>query len=119
MFTILTILFAYVIPGDSPAAVVTYVFGFVFVAFVPGYCLVNLLFATKENNLGFLEELVLSVVLSFSLVGLIGLFLGLSPIGLTFASIRLSLGVTVLVLASFAFFRKRRYESFKCRALSK
>jgi len=101
-------LFAYVIPADSPVAIVTYIFGFVFVAFVPGYCLVNLLFATKENRLGFLEVIVLSVLLSFSLVGLVGLFLGLSPIGINFTSIRLSLSGIVLVLAALAFFRKWR-----------
>lgn len=102
-------LFIYLIPGDSPAAVVTYLFGFVFVAFVPGYCLVNVLFAKKENKLGFLEELVLSVALSFSLVGLAGLFLGLSPIGLDFLSIRLSVSGIVLFLASVAFVRKWRF----------
>ena len=101
-------LFVYVIPGDSPVVVVTYVFGFVFVAFVPGYCLVNILFATRENKLGFLEEAILSVALSFSLVGLMGLFLGLSPIGMTFTSIRVSVSGIVLVLASIAFVRKWR-----------
>ena|SRR3990172_9682966 len=101
-------LFVYVIPGDSPVAVVTYVFGFVFVAFVPGYCLVNILFATKENKLGFLEEAVLSVALSFSIIGLMGLFLGLSPIGMDFTSIRISVSGIVLVLASIAFVRKWR-----------
>ena len=101
-------LFAYVIPADSPVAIVTYISGFVFVAFVPGYCLVNILFATKENRLGFLEVIVLSVLLSFSLVGLVGLFLGLSPIGINFTSIRLSLSGIVLVLAALAFFRKWR-----------
>ena len=112
-------LFVYAIPADSPVAVVTIVFGFVFVAFVPGYCLVNILFATRENRLGFLEEAVLSVALSFSLVGLAGLFFGLSPIGISFTSIRLSLSVIVLILASVAFVRKWRYESFKCKALSR
>ena len=111
-------LFVYVIPGDSFLAVFSYVFGFVFVAFVPGYCLVNVLFATKKNELGFLEEIVLSVALSFSLVGLVGLFLGLSPIGIDFTSIRLSLSGIVLVLASLAFVRKWRYEQFKCKDLN-
>jgi uncharacterized membrane protein len=108
LFTALTLLFVYVIPGDSPFAIVTDVFGFVFVAFVPGYCLVNILFATKENKLGFLEEAVLSVALSFSLVGLAGLFLGLSPVGMDFTSIRVSLSGIVLILASLAFVRKWR-----------
>lgn len=101
-------LFVYVIPGDSPGSFVTYIFGFIFVAFVPGYCLVNILFPTKENKLGFLEEIVLSIALSFSLVGLAGLFLGLSPVGINFTSIRLSLSSIVLFLASLAFIRKWR-----------
>lgn len=101
-------LFVYTVPADSPLNVVAIVFGFIFVAFVPGYCLVNILFATKENKLDFLEETVLSVALSFSLVGLTGLFLGLSPIGMTFTSIRISMSGLVLVLALIAFIRKWR-----------
>jgi uncharacterized membrane protein len=84
-----------------------YVFGFVFVAFIPGYCLVNLLFMGR-NKLDFVEELVLSVALSFGLDGLVGLFLGLSPIGINFASITISLSAVVLVFAVAAFLRKLR-----------
>jgi uncharacterized membrane protein len=87
--------------------VLRYVFGFVFVAFMPGYCLVNFLFMNK-NRLDFIEELVLSVGLSFGLDGLVGLFLGLSPIGISFVSITISLGVIALVLAAVAFLRKLR-----------
>jgi uncharacterized membrane protein len=85
-----------------------YIFGFVFVAFVPGYCLVNILFATGKNKLDKVEKVVLSVALSFGIVGLSGLFLGLSPIGITFTSIRQSLTAIVLVLASAAYLRKRQ-----------
>jgi len=106
--TLLTLLLVYIIPNDSPFSVFSYVFGFIFVAVVPGYCLVNLLFAAKENKLDFVEESVLSVALSFSIVGLSGLFLGLSPIRISFDSIRLSLGPIVLVLAFAAFLRKRK-----------
>jgi uncharacterized membrane protein len=107
LFTALTLLFSYVIPGDSPFAVFSYVFGFIFVAVVPGYCLVSVLFSAKENKLDLVEKTVLSVALSFSLVGLSGLFLGLSPIGMSFTSIRVSLSAIVLVLAAVAFIRKR------------
>ena len=85
-------------PGDSVLAVFRYVFGFVFVAFLPGYCLVNILFMNR-NKLDFVEELTLSVALSFGLDGLVGLFLGLSPIGINFTSITISLSVVVLVFA--------------------
>ena len=85
-------------------AVFRYVFGFVFVAILPGYCLVNILFISR-NKLDFVEELVLSVALSFGLDGLVGLFLGLSPIGINFTSITISLSALVLVFAVVAFVR--------------
>jgi uncharacterized membrane protein len=107
LFTALTLLFVYFIPSDSPLSAINYVFGFTFVAVVPGYCLVNVLFATKENKLDFVEEVVLSVALSFGIVGLSGLFLGLSPIGISFTSIRVSLSIIVLVLAAIAVVRKQ------------
>ena len=108
LLTALTLLFVYVIPGDSPFAFLNYAFGFVFVTIVPGYCLVNVLFATRENKLDRVEEIVLSVALSFGIVGLSGLFLGLSPVGINFNSIRVSLAAIVLALASVAYVRKWR-----------
>ena len=84
-----------------------YILGFVFIAFLPGYCLVNILFLGK-NKMDFVEEIVLSVALSFGLTGLIGLFLGLSPIGINFTSITVSLTTLVLVLAVIALVRKNR-----------
>ncbi len=107
LFTALTVLFSVFVPSDSVFSVFSYVFGFVFVAFVPGYCLLSVLFSKKENTLDLVERVVLSVALSFSIVGLAGLFLGLSPIGMTFTSIRVSLSGIVLVLATAAFIRKR------------
>ena len=88
-------------------AVFRYIFGFVFVAFLPGYCLVNILFINR-NKLDFVEELVLSVALSFGLDGLVGLFLGLSPIGINFTSITISLSAVVLVFALIVFVRRLR-----------
>ena len=103
-------LIVYVVSVDSPVAIFRYVFGFIFVTVLPGYCLVNVLFL-KENRLDLIEEAVLSVALSFGLAGLVGLFLGLSPIGINFASVTFSLSAIVLVLAVVAFIRKRSYES--------
>jgi uncharacterized membrane protein len=84
-----------------------YVFGFVFVVFLPGYCLVNILFIGK-NSVDPIEQMVLSVALSFGLDGLAGLFLGLSPIGINFTSITVSLSGIVLVFAALALARKLR-----------
>jgi uncharacterized membrane protein len=77
------------------------------VAFLPGFCLVNILFMNR-NKLDFVEEIVLSVSLSFGLDGLVGLFLGLSPIGINFTSITISLSVLVLVFAVVVFIRMLR-----------
>jgi uncharacterized membrane protein len=87
--------------------VIRVVFAFFFVTFLPGYCLVNILFLNK-NRLDIVEELVLSVALTFGLDGLVGLFLGLSPIGITFTSITISLSAMVLVLAAIAFVRQNK-----------
>jgi uncharacterized membrane protein len=106
LYTVVTLLFAYFIPGDSPFSVFNYVFGFIFVAVVPGYCLVSLIF--QEGKLDLIEKSVLSVALSFSIAGLSGLFLGLSPIGITTASLTVSLSSIVLILAFLAFLRKRK-----------
>jgi uncharacterized membrane protein len=106
LYTFLTVLFVYFIPSDSPFSVFTGVFGFIFVAVVPGYCLVSLLF--REGKLDLVEKAVLSVALSFSIAGVSGLFLGLSPIGITTPSIVISLSSIVVVLAFLAFIRKRK-----------
>lgn len=74
---------------------------------MPGYCLINVLFIAK-NKLEFVEQFVLSVALSFGLDGLVGLFLGLSPIGISFTSITVSLSGVVLIFATVAFVRKLR-----------
>jgi uncharacterized membrane protein len=106
LYTFLTLLFVYFIPDDSPLSILTYVFGFTFVAVAPGYCLISLLF--REGKLDVVEKAVLSVALSFGIAGLSGLFLGLSPIGMTTASLTISLSVIVVVLALLAFIRKRK-----------
>jgi len=106
-FTVLTLLVTYLIPSDSLLVGVRYVFSFIFIAFLPGYCLVSLLFLGK-NRLDVVETLVLSVALSFGLAGLIGLFLGLSPIGIDFVPITVSLSVSVFVLSALAFVQKRK-----------
>jgi len=105
-FTIITLLTELFIQTE-PLIYIRYVLGFVFIVFLPGYCLVNILFLGK-NGVDIIEKLVLSVALSFALTGLIGLFLGLSPIGINFASIIVSLNVLVLALAVVAYIRKSK-----------
>ena len=104
LYTALTMAAVYLIPSGSVFSCLTYFFGFTFVAVMPGYCLVNVLF--KDGKLELIERAVLSVALSFSLVGVSGLFLGLSPIGITTNSITFTLSSIVLILAILAFIRK-------------
>jgi uncharacterized membrane protein len=105
-FTVLTLLATYLIQTE-PLLYIRYVLSYVFVVFLPGYCLVNILFIGK-NRIDLIETLVLSIALSFGLAGLIGLFLGLSPVGLNFTSITVSLGTTAVALSVIAFIRKSK-----------
>jgi uncharacterized membrane protein len=107
-FTALTLIVVYFSPSNSQFSIYLiprYILSFVFISFLPGYCIQNILFVGK-NSLDFVEELVLSVALSFGLAGLVGLFLGLSPVGINFTSITISLSALVLILAAVAFIRK-------------
>ncbi len=104
VYTALTLLCVYLIPTDSFLSIIRVVLTFSFVVFVPGYCFINLLFA--EGKLDFAEALVLSIALSFSIAGISGLFLGISPIGLNTTSIVITLSGIVVVLALLAFLKK-------------
>ncbi len=107
LFTLVTITVVYAIPGDSGLFPLRYLLGFAFVVFLPGYCLVNILFV-GSNRIDPVETAVLSVALSFGITGLVGLFFGLSPIGISFTSTTLSLTAITLGLSAIAFFRKRK-----------
>ena len=106
-YTILTMLVVYFVPADSLFFIVRYLISFIFLAIVPGYCLVTLLFS-KKNQLELVEKTVLSVALSFGIAGLVGLVLGLSSVGIDFTSITVSLTVIVLILAIATFIIKSR-----------
>ncbi len=103
-YTVVTLLCVLFISSDSVLSVFRVVLAFVYVAFFPGYCLLSFLF--QEGKLDFPETLVLSVALSFSLAGISGLFLGLSPIGINIPSIVATLSGIVLALALLAYGRK-------------
>lgn len=106
LYTVLTLVCVYLIPSNTTLSYFTYFFGFTFVAVVPGYCLISFLF--QEGKLDLAEKAVLSVALSFSIAGISGLFLGMSPIGINVRSITISLSGIVLVLAFLALLRKMK-----------
>ena len=112
-YTVLTLICVYFIPSNSTFSILRIVLAFLFLAFVPGYCLVNFLF--EEGQLDSAEKLVLSVALSFSIAGISGLFLGLSPIGITVDSITPTVSGIVIILAVLAYLRKTGLLKFKLR----
>ncbi|MCX8178037.1 MAG: DUF1616 domain-containing protein [Candidatus Bathyarchaeota archaeon] len=92
------------ISPESPLILIffNYIVGFIYVSFIPGYCLVRLLFPNKKGEIDFIEMIVLSIILSFSIAGLSGLILGLTPVGLNQLSIRIALSLLTFLFAVIA-----------------
>ncbi|MBC7130741.1 DUF1616 domain-containing protein [Candidatus Bathyarchaeota archaeon] len=105
-YTAITMLATYLIPEGSPLPLMSFrfVLGFIFVSFIPGYCMFHVLFP-KKDEVNIVEKIVLSAALSFGITGIIGLFLGTTGIGLSFSSVTVSLSTVVLILALLAFMR--------------
>ena len=82
-----------------------YIFGFVLVAFLPGYCLNEALFP-REDAMDVIERFTFSIGLSFAVTALVGLFLSFTSFGLTLATALPALGSLVIVLAIVALIRK-------------
>jgi predicted Zn-ribbon and HTH transcriptional regulator len=93
----------------TPLSYVRYIFAFVLVAFLPGYCLTETLFP-REDALDIIERFTFSIGLSFAVTALVGLFLSFSSLGLTLATALPALGLLVIVLAVVALIRKYRMQ---------
>jgi len=89
----------------TPLSYIRYIFAFVLVAFLPGYCLTETLFP-REDALDVIERFTFSIGLSFAVTALVGLFLSFTPLGLTLATALPALGSLVIVLAIVALIRK-------------
>jgi len=97
-------------PGSwTPLSYLRYAFGFIFAAFLPGYCLTQTLFP-RENSMDEIQRLTFSIGLSFAVTALVGLFLSFSPFRLTLTTALLTLGSIVIILALVAFKRKCKTE---------
>ena len=108
---LLTTLIVYTLPEDLPLVAVRYVFGSVFVLFVPGYVTVEALFPKRE--LDGIERFALSVGLSLALVPLIGLLLNYSPWGIRLTPIIVSLVLFTLAVACVGVARRFRVAAEK------
>jgi hypothetical protein len=96
--TALTFLLVYVAPAQFPWLAMRWFAGSVFVVFVPGFGLVQLLFVSRRK-VDSIERFALSVGLSLALVSLVGLLLNFSPWGIRLDPILLSVSVLVLAFA--------------------
>ncbi|MCW4018901.1 MAG: DUF1616 domain-containing protein [Candidatus Bathyarchaeota archaeon] len=103
-FTMLTVFLV----NSSTLLYVRYVFGGLFVLFLPGAMLITAL-DPRGGELDGLEKLALSIGLSLAIVPLVGLVLNYTPWGITLTPIMVSLAVFTEALAVSALVRKYRY----------
>ncbi len=85
-----------------------YVFGGLLILFLPGYSLVEFLYAKKKELEG-LTRLALSIGLSLAIVPLVGLALNYTPFGIRLVPVALSLTFVTLILLILALRKKHSY----------
>jgi uncharacterized membrane protein len=102
--TCVTLLAVYVIPDVMPWSIVRVISGGVFVLFIPGYALVQLLFPKKEMDM--VERIAFSIGLSLAVVPLVGFLLNYSPWGIRLDPIVASISALSMVLALASVYRR-------------
>jgi hypothetical protein len=96
----------FIIPENAfPLVYLRYLFGSVFLLFLPGFCLIKALFPRKE--LDEIETAGLSVGVSLAMVPLISFLLDLTPWGITLVPLTISFVALTVVFATVAVFRNR------------
>ncbi len=95
--TITCIFTIYLMPPDSVWSLVRIIVGMIFVLFIPGYLLIQLLYPGKEMDM--IERLALSLGLSLALTALIGLILNYSPWGIRLEPMVILLSLFSITLA--------------------
>lgn len=101
-----TVAVVYYSPG--PLAYVRYALGSLFVLYLPGSALIELLYP-KKTDLSQLERVALSIGLSLALVPLVGLVLNYTPWGIRLNPILASISLLTVGLATGAMVRKHSY----------
>jgi len=106
---ILTWISIYVIPSEFPWVISRWVFGTLFVIFLPGYAFIEALFVNPlagKKELDEIARLALSIGMSLALVPLIGLLLNYTPWGIRLEPIAVSLSILTLVCVVVAVYRR-------------
>lgn len=101
--TITCILAIYLLPPDSFLSPVRIVVGMIFVLFIPGYLLIQLLYPGKEMDT--IERVALSLGLSLALTSLMALMLNYSPWGIRLEPMVILLSLFSITLALSATYR--------------
>lgn len=119
--TTAAIVSVFMIPEDAfPLVIIRYVFGTIFILWLPGYAFIKALFPgrlpftkglahtldTSQQNLDIIERIVLSLGMSLALVPIVGLLLNYTPWGIRPTPITLSLAALTLALATVAIIRE-------------
>jgi uncharacterized membrane protein len=95
-----------------PLVVIRYVFGAIFVLWLPGYAFVKALYPTelpiktRDKNLDLVERVALSAGMNLVLVPIVGLVLNYTPWGIRLTPIVLSLAALTLTFATTALLRE-------------
>ncbi|QOJ79298.1 DUF1616 domain-containing protein [Infirmifilum lucidum] len=100
-----TLLLIYSSWAHPALTILRYVFGSLFVLYLPGYVVVEALYPS-EGELSPLERLALSIGLSLAIVPLLGLFLNYTPWGIRLTPVAYTLFAFILAVAVVAAYRK-------------
>ena len=85
-----------------------YVFGGLLILFLPGFALIEFLYA-KKKELEDLTRVALSIGLSLALVPLVGLMLNYTPFGIRLVPVAISLALLTVILLVLGLHRKHAY----------
>ena len=111
MLTIVSICLSNYVPQ---ARVARYVFGTIYVLFLPGYSLIEALYPEKQS-LKPIERLALSIGLSLAIVPLLGLLLNYTPWGIRLDPIMASITTFIVTMLLIAAYRKYRLLTLEMR----
>ena len=116
-FLLLVFTAIYLAPQHAPWIYARYVFGAVYVLYVPGAVFIEALYPQREE-LEDLERFALGVGLSLALVPLVGLALNYTPWGIRLTPIFIGITQLTLLLSVIALYRKYTYHTLKTEMLN-
>lgn len=102
---LITVLTIYLVPEESIIKPVRWIFGSIFVLYLPGYLTVEALFP-DPTELDNIERIALSIGLSLAITPLIGLILNYTPWGIRLNPVVASLSIYSFILCLAAVYRK-------------